>query len=104
MAKKITKEELKDLIQNALEEGLNTAEIADKFNAKYGSENAKLTASDITRFKELVGLKGAKPKKKRNSVFEIVEEDEIEDTLPFEEDDSPVETSEYEPAEEIAQF
>jgi len=86
MAREVTKAQLKELIQNALDEGLETKEIAEKFNEEYGDENAKLTAADITKLKELVGLKGAKPKKKRLQVFKIV-------------DDVPTETVE-EPSEE----
>ncbi len=104
MAKRVTREELKSLIQDALDMGLSTQEMADKFNSLYGSEDSKLTAADMTRFKEMVGLKGAKPKKKRNSVFELIDDmemDEPEEVLPFE-DSEPV--LENEPEEVVDQF
>lgn len=100
MAKEVTREELKQLIQNALDEGLETKEIAERFNEEYGDENAKLTASDITKLKELVGLKGAKPKKKRSQVFKIVEE-ASEDTPPVEEDLTNEEYPTYHHSEDI---
>ena len=79
MAKRVTKEELKELIQSALDRGLSNKEMADEFNAHYGDESSKLAASDIPKLKEIVGLKGAKPKKKKNPFFEIVEEAPIEE-------------------------
>lgn len=93
MAKEVTREELKQLIQDALDEGLETKEIADKFNEEYGDDNAKLSAADITKLKELVGLKGAKPKKKRSQVFKIVDEpveEAIAEEAPMPEAEYPV--------------
>lgn len=87
---KITLGRLREELQNGLEKGFTNKEIADALNERYGSEGgAKLTANDIRVYKEKVGLKGAKPKRKQ--FFEIIE-DEQEDITDVEPEQ---ETSEF---------
>lgn len=113
MAKEVTKAQLRELIQNALDEGLDTKEMAQRFNEQYGDEKNKLSAADVTRLKELVGLKGAKPRKK-NQVFRIVENlpertdphvtPIAEEEFPTEEDPLPFKDLEKPEEEVVDQF
>ena len=61
----------------AQELGLKNDEIAEKLNEEYGAtEDNKLRAPQVAKLKDVLGLKGLKPKKK--ALFELVD-DEVEE-------------------------
>jgi|GEM_PF-4325521 len=95
----ITKSELKKHITDALEEGLSNKGIAEYLNAQFNiPEDQGIPASDVPFYKEKVGLKGMRPKKKR--FFTIIED---EDSKEAEQDSAEEEPrTEYyeEPKEE----
>lgn len=72
---KITVSELKKHILDALEQGLNNKGIADYLNQQFEvPEEQQITSADVAFYKDKVGLKGVKPKKKR--FFTIIEEED----------------------------
>lgn len=80
---KITKEALKEKITNYVQNlGMTNAEIAVRLNKDFeASDKEKLTAQNVAKLKNQLGIKGIKPKKK--ALFEFVEEssEESEDGL-----------------------
>ncbi len=86
---RITLNELKSKIEEALEQGMSNKEMAEHFNREFVEDGNRLSASDIPKYKDMVGLKGAKPKKKKEPFFEIVDESSEE------EDQSQIPESEY---------
>jgi len=73
----ITKAELKKHILDALEQGLGNKDIADYLNEKFNvPEDQSIPPADVPFYKEKVGLKGVRPKKKK--FFTIIEDDVAE--------------------------
>ena len=70
----ISKNKMKELLIKFMELGLTNPEIAERLNTEYGAtDDNRLTAQQVAKYKALVGLKGYKPKKK--SLFELVDEE-----------------------------
>jgi hypothetical protein len=73
---KISKSELREKLITLMELGLTNAEIATRLNEEFNADETNaLTAMKVAQFKDAVGLKGWKPKKK--SLFELIDDDTL---------------------------
>lgn len=97
---RIERGEMKKLIEQCLEQGMTTPQIADYANEHFKlPAGRELTKTHITRLKANLGLKGKKP---RASMPVVLVDDEVksekeegvkEDIPPFDEEEEPVDTS-----------